>query len=302
MIDLIPVFETKLGKLFNEDALEVMEWMKKNKITANMIFADCPYAIGKAEWDKFTPEEYLNWSKKWISKSCDVLSENGTLFVMGFSETLADIKYIVTRGDIGFKNCRWLVWHYRNKPSLGKNDWVRSHESILHFRKKKKFTFNMDSIREPYNVHTLTYPERAQGVTSQYGNGNNKYNEQTNWSPNGQGAKPRDVFIIPAICNQTPERVKHPTQKPEELLRKLILATTNEGDIVYDPFGGSGTTYAVCEQLNRRWFGSELDKEYCQIISERIKKIPQKSIDYWISIDEKRNAHRAKVRGVRNSH
>ncbi|POO76377.1 methyltransferase, partial [Bacillus sp. MBGLi97] len=69
-----------------------------------------------------------------------------------------------------FTGCKWLVWFYRNKANLG-NDWGRSHESILHFRKSKNFTFNIDTIRIPYNEHTLKYPKRKQAESSQYSGG-----------------------------------------------------------------------------------------------------------------------------------
>lgn len=76
---------------------------------------------------------------------------------------------------------------------------------------------------------------------------------------------------MPTLCNSTKEKTVHPTQKPEELVRKFVLASSNEGDWAIDPFRGSGTTYIVCERYNRRWLGCELDKEHCQLIKERLE-------------------------------
>ena len=156
-----------------------------------------------------------------------------------------------------FKGSRWLVWHYKNKANLG-DDWGRSHESILHFRKSHAFTFNVDDVRIPYGEHTLKYPAHPQAETSQYGKAANKDHI---WHPHPCGAKPKDVLEIPTTCNGMHEKTPHPTQKPEELLRKIVLASSNPGDLVVDPFLGSGTTAAVAEQLKRQWKGCDISAD-----------------------------------------
>ena len=137
---------------------------------------------------------------------------------------------------------------------------------MLHCRKSKKIVFNIDNVKVPYNVHTLKYPEHPQAKTSQYGNGKDYV-----WTPNPKGAKPKDVFEIPTLPNSSWEGEKqHPTQKPVELVKKCVLASSNpEGMIIY-PFGGSGTTYAVAEAFNRKWLGSEKNIEYCNTIKKRL--------------------------------
>jgi site-specific DNA-methyltransferase (adenine-specific) len=87
------------------------------------------------------------------------------------------------------------------------------------------------------------------------------------------GAKPKDVMEIPTTCNGMEEKTPHPTQKPEELLRKIVLASSNSGDLVLDPFAGSGTTLVVAEQLKRRWLGCDVSPEYCKWAAERIEKV-----------------------------
>ncbi len=200
---------------------------------------------------------------KWITDAQRVLKQNGSLYICGFSEILADLKWSAAPL---FKGCKWLIWFYRNKANLG-NDWGRSHESILHFRKGNSFIFNIDEIRIPYNEHTTRYPKRSQADSSQYSNGtNNTYI----WEPHPLGAKPKDVLEIPTISNGAWERYPHETQKPVELLKKIILSSSNPDSIILDPFGGSGTTYAVAESLGRKWIGCELDKKYCQVIRDRL--------------------------------
>lgn len=257
-----PYFSTYRGKLYRYDAIKFLKQLESNSI--DLIFADPPYNIKKAEWDTFANQkEYVEWSMLWITEAHRVLKHTGSLYICGFSEILADIKWSASKL---FKGCKWLVWFYRNKANLG-NDWGRSHESILHFRKSKDFIFNVDDIRIPYNEHTLKYPKRTQAESSQYSNGK-KYDMV--WEPNPLGAKPKDVLEIPAISNGAWEKYPHLTQKPVELLRKVILSSSNPHDLVLDPFGGSGTTYAVAEALNRRWLGTELELAYCNIIQQRL--------------------------------
>ena len=255
-----PFFETELGRLFSIDAIEFLKTLGTE--TVDLIFADPPYNIKKAQWDSFKSQQmYVEWCLEWIKECKRVLTSTGTLYICGFSEILADVKWAASSM---FAGCKWLVWFYRNKANMS-NDWGRSHESLLHFRKSKKLTFNIDEVRIPYNAHTLKYPEHPQAETSQYGNGK-KYN----WQPHPKGARPKDVFEIPTIANNAWEKTAHETQKPVALLKKCVLGSSNEGDMVVDPFGGSGTTYAVAEAFGRRWAGSENNPVYCQIIQNRL--------------------------------
>jgi site-specific DNA-methyltransferase (adenine-specific) len=192
-----------------------------------------------------------------------------------------------------FKGCKWLVWHYKNKANLG-SDWGRSHESILHFRKNKEFTFNIDDVRIPYGEHTLKYPEHPQAETSQYGKGTKSTDKL--WSPHPKGAKPRDVIEIPTTCNGMHEKTPHPTQKPEELLRKLVLAASRPDDLVIDPFLGSGTTAVVSEQLKRPWLGCDISLEYCQWAAQRLELVEDWSVEKWIQYDQDNEKRRKSIR------
>ncbi len=286
-----PYLTTDLGKLYNLDAFDFMKSLESESI--DLIFADPPYNIKKAEWDTFNSQkEYVEWSMEWIREAERVLTKSGSLYVCGFSEIIADIKWAAS--DL-FKGCKWLVWYYRNKANLGK-DWGRAHESIIHFRKSKKFTFNLDKVRIPYNAHTLKYPKRTQAKSSQYNNGNGK---KYKWEPHPLGAKPKDVFEIPTLSNSSWERVdKHPTQKPVELVKKFVLGSANEGDLIFDPFGGTGTTYATAEAFNRKWIGTEIDSEFCELIKKRLQD--REHIDRIASghDEEDSRKRRKKIRGL----
>ncbi|MEO7018865.1 MAG: site-specific DNA-methyltransferase [Ktedonobacteraceae bacterium] len=271
---------------------DTIAWLRSLKSeTADLVFADPPYNIKKAEWDSFESQEaYVNWSLQWIEQVARILKPTGTLYVCGFSEILSDLRLPASRF---FKGCKWLIWHYKNKANLG-SDWGRSHESILHFRKSKEFTSNIDDVRIPYGEHTLKYPEHPQAETSQYGKG--KKSTSQIWSPHPKGAKPRDVLEIPTTCNGMHEKTPHPTQKPEELLRKLVLASSNPDNLVIDPFLGSGTTAAVSEQLKRRWMGCDLSLEYCQWAAQRIELVENWPVEKWILYDQDNEKRRKSIR------
>lgn len=280
-------YEHPGGQLWIGDSLEWLKTVESSSV--DLVFADPPYNIKKAEWDTFeSQQQYVEWSLKWIEEVARILKHTGTLYICGFSEILADLKLPASRF---FQGCRWLVWHYKNKANLG-NDWGRSHESILHFRKTKHYTFNIDNVRIPYGAHTLKYPDHPQADTSQYGK-NGKHKGKI-WTPHPSGAKPKDVLEIPTTCNGMHEKTPHPTQKPEELLRKIILASSDKGDIILDPFAGSGTTLVVAEQLERQWRGCDTSLEYCQWAAERIEKVEKWPVEKWIEYDS-RNVERRKA-------
>lgn len=274
------------GALFTGDSIE---WMKTiNDESIDMVFADPPYNIKKADWDDFgSQERYIEWSMRWIEQASRILKPTGSLYVCGFSEILADLKHPSMRY---FSSCRWLVWFYRNKANLGK-DWGRSHESILHLRKKDFGHINYDDVRIPYGKHTLKYPDHPQADSSQYGR------KGSHWTPNPLGAKPKDVVEIPTTCNGMNEKTPHPTQKPEELLRKLILASSSEGDLVLDPFSGSGTTAVVASQLHRQWLACDENPEYNQWAMQRLDSIDHaRTVEQWMAFDRDNYERRRSIR------
>lgn len=283
-------YEHGHGRLYCGDSVAWLRQMEPG--TVDLVFADPPYNVKKADWDNFeSHQHYVEWSREWLGEAARVLKKTGTLYVCGFSEILADVKVAAMPF---FKGCRWIIWHYKNKANLG-GDWGRSHESIVHFRKSKDFTFNVDPIRIPYGAHTLKYPSHPQAETSNFGkNGNGKHRE--NWVPNPGGAKPKDVMDIPTTCNGMGEKTPHPTQKPEELLRKIVLASSNPGDLVVDPFSGSGTTLVVAEQLGRRWAGCDCSKEYNKWAIERLENIFRRSAAEWIRLDAETAERRESIR------
>jgi site-specific DNA-methyltransferase (adenine-specific) len=281
-------YEHPNGRLFQGNSIDWLASLGTG--TVDLIFADPPYNINKADWDDFESQEaYIRWSIRWIELASRVLKPTGSLYVCGFSEILADLKHPASRY---FKHAKWLVWHYKNKANLG-SDWGRSHESILHFRKSDSFKLNVDPVRISYGNHTLKYPSHPQATTSQYGSGKKRDGD---WVPNPLGAKPKDVIEIPTTCNGMAEKTPHPTQKPEELLRRLILAASDAEQLVVDPFSGSGTTAVVAEQLGRKWMGCDLSAEYNEWAISRIENIKEMPIAKWMELDRSTAARRESIR------
>jgi site-specific DNA-methyltransferase (adenine-specific) len=249
------------GELWHADVMELFGKLADGSV--DLVVADPPYAIAKADWDEFESlDAYLAWCDLWLAEVERVLAPHGSAYVCGFSEILADVK---ARSARRFASCRWLVWYYRNKANLGR-DWGRSHESILHLRKADA-RLDVDAIRIPYNGHTTKYPARVQAVSSQYGGASAR---RERWEPNPLGAKPRDVIELPVICNGMAEKTPHATQKPEALIEKLILASSAPGQLVVDPFVGSGTTAVVATRLGRSWLAGDGDPRFVGLARERL--------------------------------
>lgn len=254
---------TALGTLVLGSAEELLASLADRSV--DLVVADPPYNIAKEEWDDIgSLEAYVSWCDVWLAEVARVLRPGGSAYVCGFSEILAEVKARSARRFRG--GCRWLVWYYRNKANLG-SDWGRSHESIIHLRGSRQTKIDVDAVRVPYNQHTQRYPVRVQSVSSQYGRGVRR----DRWRPHPLGAKPRDVFEIPVLCNGTAEKTYHPTQKPTDLIRRLMLASSKPGQLVVDPFAGSGTTAVVAEELGRRWLCADNDARYVGVARSRLR-------------------------------
>lgn len=277
------------GTIYQGDSIA---WLKSvDAASVDLVFADPPYNIKKADWDNFESQEaYISWSLEWIVEASRVLKPTGSLYICGFSEILADLKHPASKY---FAASRWLVWHYKNKANLG-SDWGRSHESILHLRKTKRQKLaEIDYVRIPYGAHTLKYPGHPQAETSAYGKGQGKRDD---WMPHPMGAKPKDVIEVPTTCNGMNEKTAHPTQKPEELVRKFVFAGSRPGEVVLDPFSGSGTTAVVAAQLGRQFLACDLDPQYNTWAAGRLRLMRQRSPIEWFEFDRANVQRRGGIR------
>ena len=258
--------ELELNKIYCDDCINGMKNIPNESV--DIIICDPPYNIGKDfgnDSDKQKIDEYLLWCDKWISECLRILKPVGTLYIYGFSETLAFIRTKITC------NVRWLIWHYTNKVTPSLNFWQRTHESILACYKNKP-KFNRDDVREPY---TETFLKNAAGKVrkSSKGRFSNGENE-TIYNAHENGALPRDVIKVPALAGGAgkKERVNHPTQKPLALCDILIKACMNkEGEtLLVVPFVGSGSECVSAKKNKVNFIGFEINNEYINIANERL--------------------------------
>jgi len=259
------VYISNKMKVICDDLMKVLPSFQDDSF--HTVIADPPYNIGKDfgnKSDKQKEDEYLEWCDEWIKECLRVLKDDGTMFIYGFSETLALILARVPREV----NRRWLVWHYTNKTVPSLNFWQRSHESILVLWKKNK-VFHRDDVREPY---TETY-KKINGKERKSTGGRFQSGEtSTTYNVHEKGALPRDVIKISALAGGAgkKERVDHPTQKPLELCKKLLMSCKQEGKVLI-PFAGSGSECLAAKQLQMDFVGIELNPQYCDLIRERLR-------------------------------
>lgn len=250
----------------------------------DLVIADPPYNIGKDfgnNLDKRSLKDYIDWTREWLSVCMKHLSDQGVIYVYGFPEILAHIavKYPMHQQ-------RWLVWHYTNKTVPGFKFWQRSHESILCLWKKNRPVINVDAVREEY---TETFLRNAAGkIRKETYCRYSTRGKKTIYQAHPKGALPRDVLKVPALAGGAgrserwfmcrdcggqvypPEQLaehkghdvlKHPTQKPMKLTRRLLLSAIN-GSGVLIPFAGSGSECVVAKQLGADFFAAEINDEY----------------------------------------
>ena len=224
------------------------ELPKLTSETFDLIIADPPYNLGKNYGGNHSIkgfDDYLEFSQRWLKEAHRLLKSQGTIYVfMGFR--FISYLYSILERELGMFFNSWIVWHYTQGSGRVKGFSPR-HDDILMFTKSKDFAFNLDAVRVPQ-----------------------KYYRERN---NMRGANPGDVWEFSHVhyCNEN--RQNHPTQKPEGLIERLVLASSNKGGFVLDPFSGSGTTLRVCQQLNRFGTGIELNPDYVQMSQERLQKV-----------------------------
>ena len=260
----------KFNKIYNEDFLEFSK--KVPDAIIDLIVTSPPYGIGK-EYEKRLPlDEYLKWSRKVLSECRRILKENGSIFYQVgtyIGEKGAhypwDIMLFPLFIDIKFIPRNRIVW-IRQHGTHAKLKFSNRHESILWFTKSHDYRFNLDAIRVPQK-----YPHKK-------GYRKGKYYGKLTSDPRGKN--PGDVWAFRNVKHNHEEQTEHPCQFPEDMITRIILATTEPDDIVFDPFIGSGTTAVVAKEHNRRFLGCEIEKEYVKIANHRISGNPDENNNF----------------------
>lgn len=258
-------FADKGFVLFHEDSIEFLKKIPENSI--DMIFADPPYnlsnggftvhagkrvSVNKGEWDesKGVAADFA-FHEQWIIQCFRVLKPNGTLWVSGTYHSIYQCGYAIQLN--GYKILNEISWFKPNaSPNLSGRYFTASHETLLWARK------------DPKGKHTFNYGDMKNGQ----------------WHVGDFLKKPgKQMRSVWAIGTPRPEEKtfgKHPTQKPMALLERIVLAASNPGDVIIDPFTGSSTTGLAAVKHGRKFIGIDLEKEYLELSKERYKKMNER--------------------------
>jgi len=240
------------------DCLVELKKIEKNSV--DMIFADPPYflsndgfsvksgkrvSVNKGTWDKSKGfKENLKFTKKWLKLCKEILKKNGSIWVSGTLHNIYSVGFLLE--ELEFKIMNDITWFKPNgPPHLACRYFAHAHETILWAKKDKK-------AKHKFNYELMK-----------------KWDDEKDILKN-KDKQMRSVWSIPLTSKKEKIHGKHPTQKPEELLKRIILSSTKKGDLVIDPFMGSGTTGVISIQNNRKFYGIERDEKYFEIAKTRI--------------------------------
>ncbi len=243
------------NKLLCGDCIELLAGVEP---FADLVFADPPFNIGykyDKYKDKVKSEKYIAWSRDWMGACVGVLKPGGSFYIAIGDDHAAHIRVIGEELGLTLRN--WIIWHYTFGQQT-KQKFARAHTHIFYFIKDKdNYTFNDHAVRVPSD-RQLTYNDKR---------------------ANPAGKMPDDVWNeYSRVCGTFKERVAwHPCQMPETLLARIIAVSSNEGDLVFDPFIGSGTTAAAAKQLGREYAGIDVSEDYVENAKKRIAGLRNKA-------------------------
>ncbi len=249
------------------DCIELLGGVKEP--FADLVFADPPFNIGyqyDQYHDKLKKDKYLHWTRDWMAACVNVLKPTGSFYIAIGDEYAAHVRLIGE--ELGLHCRNWIIWHYTFGQQT-KNKFARSHAHIFYFVKdENEFTFNEHSVRLPSDRQLIYNDKRA----------------------NSAGKMPDDVWNTYArVCGTFKERQGwHPCQMPELLLTRIVAASSHRGDLVMDPFNGSGTTAAAALQLGRDYCGFDISEDYVKNTQKRLEELAksQKSLNGALNAEE----------------
>ncbi|MBN1555628.1 MAG: site-specific DNA-methyltransferase [Phycisphaerae bacterium] len=221
---------------------------------ADLVFADPPFNIGyqyDVYEDKKAYDEYYRWTRDWMSACKRILNPRGSFWIAIGAEYAAEVRFIGRELGLTLRN--WVIWYYTFGQST-KRKFARSHTHLFYFTQDPvEFTFNDEAVRTFSDRERVYHDKRA----------------------NPAGRIPDDVWTeFPRVCGTFGEREGwHPCQMPEPLLARIVRVCSNPGDVVFDPFSGSGTTAAAAKRLGRRYAGMDISADYVQNANARLAEI-----------------------------
>jgi site-specific DNA-methyltransferase (adenine-specific) len=238
--------------------------------SVDLPFADPPFNIGY-EYDRYDDRrhraDYLSWTEAWLTAVRRVLKPTASFYVAIGDEYVAELKFRLD--ELGLTMRNWIVWHYTFGVNCTKK-FNRSHAHILYcVVDTKHFTFNPDAIRVP-SARQATYADRRANPVGKLPDDTwvlRPQEDERFFRPEG------DTWYVPRICGTFKERGEHPCQMPLALLERIISVSSSTGDLVLDPFAGSGTTLVAAKSLGRDYIGIELSENYANHTRTRLERI-----------------------------
>jgi site-specific DNA-methyltransferase (adenine-specific) len=245
-------------KIICGDAFEVLGQLPEQSF--DLLFADPPYNLdkefGDRKFSRQSPEDYEAWLTSWLKLCVPLLKPRASLYICGDWRSGSAIERACSSL---FKLRNRITWE-REKGRGAKANWKNAAEDIWFFTVSDEYTFNLDAVKQRRRVIA---PYRENGKPKDW--------DETK-TGNYRDTHPSNLWTdITVPFWSMPENTDHPTQKPEKLLAKIILASTNPGDLVLDPFAGSGTTAVVAKKLLRDFVVIESDESYCLLAAKRLE-------------------------------
>lgn len=248
-----------LGRTICQDLFDVLPLLPAGFV--DLLIVDPPYNLSKSfngrAFQNLPEERYAEWMESWLSPLRRVLKPDASVYICSDWTTSSIVQRVGTR----FLTLRNRITWEREKGRGAKRNWKNCSEDIWYFTVSDDYTFNVDAVK------------LKRRVIAPYRDGNGVPKD---WEQDGEGpyrlTHPSNLWTdLTVPFWSMPENTDHPTQKPEKLIAKLILASSNSGDVILDPFVGSGTTSVVARKLDRQFVGIEQDELYCCLCEKRLE-------------------------------
>jgi site-specific DNA-methyltransferase (adenine-specific) len=255
--------EQILNQTIQQDLFEILDWLPPEFV--DLLFIDPPYnltkAFGQTAFRAGSIADYQRWLELWLPKLLPILKPTASVYICGDWRSAAAI-HLVAEQHLHVRNC--ITWE-REKGRGAKANWKNCSEQIWFCTVSERYTFNLDAVKLKRRV-IAPYTDPS---------GNPKDWQRT-LSGNYRLTHPSNLWTDLTIPFWSmPENTDHPTQKPEKLLAKIILASSNPGDVMFDPFAGVGTTAVVAKKTGRNYVSVELDPTYCCLTEKRLRLAEQ---------------------------
>ena len=251
----------EMNRIYCMDCVEYMKGLPDECV--DLIIADPPYyKIVKEDWDNqwATEYDYYNWCSQWITEGYRILKENGSMYIWNWFDNICEIGHLAKSNGFIIRNL--ICWN--RGGGREKRNWGSKKEDLLYLTKSNKPTFNLQDVllspNDPSRKMSKSAWERGRYERKGWKN----YNEEP--------VNPSNVWYDSLVAPNAKEKVPHPSQKPLSVCDRIIKASSNESDLVYIPFAGSGSEVVSCINNNRNYLATEINKKYIdEIIIPRIE-------------------------------